>query len=140
MTNQIQAQAAKVWQTVSAPTTTETYTNTFLVTWLILKEIVYLFWLILCFGLVFSEWFWKTGYTSGSNFRDWLNNLEKPTPDRLLSQTGKAILSAGQSSVNLALSAAKEQLGIEAEMKPAEPVSPTLPQSASPPPSSTIGK
>jgi hypothetical protein len=125
MTNQIQAQATKVWKTVSDPATTETYQKTSSVTLLLLKEIAYLFWLIFCLVLVFGEWFWKTAYRSGSNFRSWLNNLEKPTTDRLLSETGKALLSAGQSSVTLALTTAKEQLGMEAEAKPAEPATPS---------------
>lgn len=131
MSQQIQTQAAKLWQTVQDPETAETYRKTGLVTWTLIKETGYLLWLVVCLVLVLGEWIWKSGYRAGWNFRDWINSLERPTTDRLLSETGKSLLTAGKTGVAIALSTAKDQLGIETEPEPvAVSAAPSIPAAA----------
>lgn len=118
MSNRIQAQATKLWQTIAAPETATTYRNVLSVTWTIVQEAAYLFWLVLCLGLVFVDWFWRLGYRSGSDLRNWVSNMEEPDPNRMLSSTGESLVTVGKTGVIKALNAAKAQLGIEAEPIP----------------------
>lgn len=126
MSTQIQTQADKLWKTVTDPSTASTYQQTANVTWNILKETGYLLWLVVCLGLVFGEWVWKTGYRTGWQFRGWVNSLnaEKPSADQLLSETGKSLLEVGKSTAAAAILAAKDQLGIENKPEPPLVVSP----------------
>lgn len=130
MTNQIQAQATKLWQTVTDPATAETYQKTGTTTWTIFKETGYLLWLVICLVLVAGEWFWKFSFQTGQNVRGWINNLEtgeKASVDQLFSQTGKNLLEASKSSMAVALSTAKEQLGIASQTTTVTPSpAPTL--------------
>ena len=133
MSNQIQTQAAKVWETIAAPETGATYQKTGVLTWTILKETGLLLWLIVCLVLVAGEWIWKTGYRTGYGFRDWLNNFERPSPDRLLSATGQSLLDVGKTGFSSVLVTAKNQLGIEVEPEPiAAPVVSAPPAPAAP--------
>lgn len=129
MTNPVQTQASKLWQTITAPDTAATYQKTGALTWAILKDTGYLLWLVLCLGLVGGEWLWKTGYKTGWDVRDWVNNLDKPKSDRPVSNSGASVSELLKSSVNSAITTAKTQLGIE-------PTAPTPPaqQVTSPPP------
>lgn len=134
MSKQIQAQAAKVWQTVSDPATAETYQKTGALTWTILKETGYLLWLVICLVLVVGEWFWKFSFENGQKVRGWINNLdtgEKASVDQLLSETGKNLLEASKSSMATVLATAKTQLGIE------EASASTTTQSSAPAPTAT---
>jgi hypothetical protein len=132
MTNPIQTQANKVWQTITAPDTAATYQKAGTRTWSILKETSYLLWLVLCLGLVGGEWIWKTGYKTGWDVREWVNNLDKPKEARFaVDATTDSTVSAGMSigeslrgAVMGAIATAKNQLGIEqttASTPPAEP-------------------
>ena len=130
MSNQIQTQAAKVWETIAAPETGATYQKTGALTWTIFRETGYLAWLVVCLVLVAGEWVWKTGYRTGYGFRNWLNNFERPSPDRLLSATGQTLLDVGMTGFAAVLSTARDQLGIEAviledDSAPALPAPPT---------------
>lgn len=127
MSKQIQTQASKVWQTVTDPATGETYKKTIDLTWTIVRETGYLVWLVICLVLVLGDWIWKTGYRTGWATREWINNLEKPSADRLLSETGKNLLEVSKSGAALAISTAKEQLGIEDTDEPL-PVSKPKPE------------
>jgi len=118
MSKQVQAQAAKLWQTLSDPGTAATYQTTLSLTWKIFAETGRLLWLVICLVLVFGEWIWKTGYRLGWGVRNWVNGLEKPSADRLLSETGKNLLEAGKAGAVMALATAKEQLGIEDTSEP----------------------
>ena len=131
MSNQIQTQSAKVWETIAAPETGATFQKTGSLTWTILKETGYLVWLVFCLTLVAGEWIWKTGYRTGYGLREWLNNFERPSPDRLLSATGQSLLGVGKNGFTAVLSTAKNQLGIEAE--PIVEESALTPAIASPP-------
>lgn len=113
--NKIQAQAAHLWQRLSAPNTGATYQQAALLTWDILKETATLLWLVICLFLVAFEWFWKTSVQLGGDFRAWLSGIEQSSPDRVVSEAGRALLSAGRNSVDYTLSQAKEQLGISLE-------------------------
>ena len=136
MSKQIQAQAAKLWQTVTDPETGATYKKTTLVTWTLIRETGYLLWLVVCLVLVLGEWIWKSGYRAGWSVREWINSFEQPTTDRLLSETGKTLLTAGKTGVAIALSTARDQLGIEAAPEPL-PDSALLTPSPSPTPIAT---
>ena len=118
MNNQIQSQAAKVWQLVKDPATGATYSKTVSTTWLILKETGYLLWLVVCLTLVFGDWIWRTGYRTGWSTREWINNFEKPSTDRVAQDAGQGLLEASKSALTGAIAKAKTQLGIEAKHEP----------------------
>ncbi len=146
----IQAQANKLWQIISNPSTAKTYQETLALTWAILKETGQLLWLVLCLGLVAGDWFWKKSYKAGQDTRVWVDTMQTKveTPDaegsdeatssaNFLSETGKSLLSAGQAGITLALNTAKQQLGIEiASEPPAKPAPvatpPAVPQVIAP--------
>lgn len=110
----IQAQFAKFWQLVSSPDTFGVYRSAVLTTWTILKEAALSLWLVVCLVLVVFEWFWRISVGTGRSARQWLNQLEGSS-DQIASETGKALLSAGKSSLSYTLNQAKAQLGFEAE-------------------------
>ena len=128
MSNQVQTQAAKVWQTITDPSTAATYQKTANVTWLILKETGLLVWLVICLGLVAGEWIWKTGYRTGWNVRGWINSLDKANTENLLNETGKSFLEVSKSAAAAAIATAKGQLGIEDKPEPPLVPSPPRPQ------------
>jgi len=136
--NQLKTQIAKVWQLLTAPSTGETYQKTLSLTWTILKETGLLLWLVLCLGLVFGEWIWKTGYKTGWSTRNWINDLEKPSADRLFSETGKSLLEAGKSGAAMVLTTAKEQLGIPVEPTPPKPPAVAPAAGSAPTPAPTV--
>jgi hypothetical protein len=109
----IKTQAALVWQLLSASETYAVYQSAISTTWAILKEAGLLIWLVICLTLVFGDWFWKTGVGAGQSARAWFNNLQEGSSDQLASETGKALMTVGKSSLLSTLSLAKTQLGIE---------------------------
>lgn len=133
--DRIKAQTDKLLQIISDPKTAGTYTQTIAITWTLLKETGYLLWLILCFGLVAGDWFWKKSYETGQSTRTWVDNLQttieantqggvgtgETGTTNLLSETSKSLLSAGQRGLDLALNTAKEQLGLEVTAMEAKP-------------------
>ena len=131
MSNQVTTQAGKVWKTITDPSTANTYQNTVKVTWNILKETGLLVWLVLCLGLVLGEWIWKTGYRTGWQVRGWINDLDKPSPDKLLNETSKSISELGKTVAASAIATAKDQLGIE--NKPEPPLVMSAPRPEAPP-------
>lgn len=131
----IQAQANKLWQLISSPSTAKTYQQTLALTWSLLQETGQLLWLVLCLGLVAGDWFWKKSYKAGQDTRVWVDTLQTKaaTPDpeaeaadvatstaNFLSETGKSLLSAGQNGLTSALNTAKAQLGMEIKAPPAK--------------------
>lgn len=123
--DRIRDQAAKFWQTLSAPETLTTYQEAGAVTWRILQELGLLLWLVLCLGLVAVDWFWKNSIQAGRNFRYWLSGLEQPSPERIASEAGKAIVSVGKGSFDYTIAQARGQLGLplQLEIPEREPVS-----------------
>jgi hypothetical protein len=128
MSNQVKTQADKLWKTITDPSTANTYQNTVKVTWNILKETGLLAWLVVCLGLVLGEWIWKTGYRTGWSVRGWVNNLDKPSPDKLLNETGKSLTELSKTVAASAIATAKNQLGIESNPEP--PLVMSAPRSA----------
>jgi len=110
--NELKAQAVKVIELLTSPSTGTTFQNAFSLASQILKEIGQLLWLILCLGLVSVEWLWKTGYSTGWKTRNWVNTLDQPGRDRVFNETGKSLLELGKTSATKAVAAAKERLGI----------------------------
>lgn len=140
MSKRLQDQASKLWHTVSDAQTTNTYQQTIAVTWSILKETGKLLWLTICFGLVAGEWFWKWSYNAGGQFRVWVTKLssqveasESQDSGEFWSETGKSLLEASKKTALSALSAAKDQLGLESSPAASSSTSaPTDPPSAPP--------
>jgi len=108
MAQPVKEQATKVWQTITAPETAETYKKTGALTWGILKDTGYLLWLVLCLGLVV----WKTGYKTGWDVREWVNNLDKTKPELPTADSGKSVLESLKTTMGNTLAAARNQLGI----------------------------
>ncbi len=115
MTNPVQTQASKIWQTLTAPETAATYAKAVTLTWTLLKDIGYIIWLVLCLGLVAGEWIWKTGYKTGWEVRDWVNNLDRPKVDTagISSESSATLVESLKEGLSNALIAAKTQLGME---------------------------
>ncbi|MDX2215152.1 MAG: hypothetical protein SFY66_17835 [Oculatellaceae cyanobacterium bins.114] len=118
MSNQISSQASKVWNIVSAPTTGDTYKQTGILTWTILRETGILLWLIVCLVLVAFDWFWTNSIWAGQRTRAWVNDLTSTKSDRLPSEAGKAILTVGKTGFASAIAQAREQLGLPEKPKP----------------------
>ncbi|MGG6294754.1 hypothetical protein ACQ4M4_10040 [Leptolyngbya sp. AN02str] len=112
MSTQISNQASKVWNTLTDPETAKTYGQTGKLTWNIIQEVGLLLWLVLCLTLVLFDWFWKNSIRLGSNTRNWIENIEKPSTDRIASETGKTLASAFSNGAAFALAQAREQLGL----------------------------
>ena len=112
--DRIKAQADKLWKLLLEPQTYATYKDFVTTTWAILREAGLLVWLTLCLFLVGFEWFWNNSLAAGRNTRNWFNNLEGSS-DQVASETGKALLSAGKSSLDFTIATAKQQLGLPAE-------------------------
>ncbi|MCU0548634.1 MAG: hypothetical protein MUC48_04730 [Leptolyngbya sp. Prado105] len=114
----IQAQFAKLLKLLTASETYGTYQSALTMTWTILRETALLGWLVICLVLVVSDWFWKVSVGAGRTTREWFNQLEGSS-EQIASETGKALLNAGKSSLGYTLNQARAQLGFE---MPPEPV------------------
>lgn len=112
MVTVIRSQAAKVWQLITNPDTIATYGQTLRLTWLLVKEVGRLLWLIICAVLVGIAWLLGTSLWAGKAFRELTEKFNEPSSEPLLNQVGKGIVAASKTSVNLALTTAMEQLGI----------------------------
>ncbi len=110
----IKAQANKLWTLVGDPQTTATYQGFVTTTWDILRETALLIWLGLCLFLVVFEWFWHNSLAAGRQSRTWLNSLDGSN-EKIAAETGKALLSAGKSSLDFTITTAKQQLGLPTE-------------------------
>ncbi len=119
MSKQLSDQADKVWEILTDPNTTSTYTQTLDVTWKIIRETGNLLWLTLCLGLVGVDWFWTRSIGAGRSFRSWLETMEKPSSDKVTAEAGKAIASVSKNGVAYVVSAARKQLGLPEKEVPA---------------------
>jgi hypothetical protein len=119
MSNQISAQANKLWQIVSAPDTASTYQKTITVTWQILKETALLLWLVVCLVLVLFDWIGSTAVKLGQQTKTWFDNLQSSNTDQMASEAGKSLLEVGKTGITSAVSLARGQLGLPE--KPATP-------------------
>lgn len=125
MSNQISSQASKLWQTLSAPTTVDTYRNTITLTWQILKETAILIWLVLCLVLVFFDWIGTVAVLTGRNLRSWFASIQETETDQIASDTGKALIEASKNSISYAISTARTQLGLPEKQPLPPPPAPT---------------
>ncbi|HEY9615725.1 MAG TPA: hypothetical protein V6C64_02720 [Microcoleaceae cyanobacterium] len=116
--DRIQAQAAKVLQLITSADTFATYQNAVAVTWKILVEAALLVWLTICLVVVVGEWGWQASVGAGRNVRAWWNSTLSSTEgsgDRVASEAGKALLTAGKNSLEFTVTQAKSQLGLQIE-------------------------
>ncbi|WP_204150195.1 hypothetical protein [Leptolyngbya sp. CCY15150] len=148
---QLKEQAAKVGQTIASAETIHAYRQAIAVTWIIIKETAILLWLTLCLVLVFGDWLYTTAISAGRGARQWFNSLQKTESDQIASETGKALLAVGQSSVSSVIAQARTQLGLPekppvqdktpasspAAQTTANPTTSSVPPSPSPDPNST---
>ncbi len=109
---QLQEQATKVWQTITGAETIATYRQAIMVTWTIIRETAILLWLTLCLVLVVGDWFYTTAVTAGRKTRQWFSSVQQAESDQIASETGKALLTAGQNSVSSIVAQARTQLGL----------------------------
>ncbi len=119
MSKQLSDQATKVWGLLTNPTTTTTYTQALDVTWIIIRETGNLLWLTFCLGLVGFDWFWTQSIGAGKTVRGWVNDMDKPSSDKVTAEAGKVIASASKNSVSYVLSTARKQLGLPEKEIPA---------------------
>lgn len=112
MSSPISVQANKVLKTLSDPATASAYQQAGAVTWTLIKETGILLWLVLCLALVAFDWFYNTAVSSGRNFRGWFDNLDQPDTNRIASEAGRALLSAGKNSLNYTIAKARVQVGL----------------------------
>lgn len=110
----LKAQANRLLALLLEPQTYAVYKNFVATTWTILRETALLVWLVICLVLVVFEWFWKFALGAGRNSRNWFNNLEGSN-EQIASETGKALLMAGKSSLDFTIATAKQQLGLTAD-------------------------
>lgn len=106
--SRIQAQAAKLWQTLNAPETFSTYKSVFAVTWNILRELFLLLWLSLMWVPVLAD----RSISLGRSTRTWINSQKESGGDRSAAEMGKAVQSALKQGFASTVSQAKRQLGI----------------------------
>lgn len=112
MSTQISAQASKLWQIVSAPSTAEIYQQALAVTVTILRETANLVWLVFCLVLVAFDWFWNNSIALGRKARAWVNRFDSADNSQKASQMGQEIMVAGRSSLDYLIAQAREQLGL----------------------------
>jgi DNA-directed RNA polymerase specialized sigma24 family protein len=118
MSNQISAQANKLWQTISAQETIATYRQALSLTGAIVRETAILVWLVLCLALVAIDWFWTSSISAGRQFRTWVDGFDKTDTQQFASEAGKALVSASKSSLLFTVSRAREQLGLPEKQEP----------------------
>jgi hypothetical protein len=111
--NELRTQTTKVIELLTSPATATTFRDAFSLVWQIIREVGQLLWLVICLGLVFVEWLWKTGYNGGWKTRNWVNNLDQPNTEQIFNETGKSLFEVTKASAAKVVASAKEQLGIE---------------------------
>lgn len=134
MSSPVSAQASKLWQLLTAPSTASAYQQAFGVTKTILQETAQLLWLLFCLILVAGDWFWRKSIAAGQYTRSWVNDLLEPkdraaTPTQTASQVWENFLASSKTLSTSLLTTAKQQLDLPTET-PSTPATPT--QSATP--------
>ncbi len=130
--DRLKAQAAKLVQLLLAADTFAAYQKALQITWEIIKETALLIWLVICLVLVLGDWFWKTATQLGQSTRSWFTNMQEVSSDQVATETGKALLTAGSSTINFTLNKAREQLGLPIPEEPPAPVEVTPPPAPKP--------
>lgn len=116
--NKIQMQIAHVWHLLFSQETAATYQKALQLTWEIIKESGKLLWLFACLFLVIFAWGMNTSVKTGQSLRSWYDEIEEPRANHFMNEAGKALMLAGSTGANLAVSQAKNQLGIIEEKEP----------------------
>ena len=81
--NLIQYRANALWDNLSSPETIEIYKQALAKTWNLLKETVILIFMLFLLLVVCVFWVWHIGFTSGREFRQWMES-ENPQPKELV--------------------------------------------------------
>ncbi|NET55832.1 MAG: hypothetical protein F6K47_06580 [Symploca sp. SIO2E6] len=113
--NKIKAQAAKVGKILFSTETWAIYKRAIVLSWNLLRELVRLIWLIICLGIFLVAWLWTNSLQVAQDLQSWYASIEEPKADHVLDAAGKELLLAGTTGAELALTHAKNQLGIEEE-------------------------
>ncbi len=136
--DRLKAQAAKLVQLLLAADTFAAYQKALQITWEIIKETALLIWLVICLVLVLGDWFWKTATQLGQNTRSWFTSLQEVSSDQVATETGKALLTAGTSTLSFTLNKAREQLGLPIPEEPPAPVAVVPPPAPQPTPAPKV--
>lgn len=113
--NKIKAQAAKVGKILFNTETWATYKKAIFLSWNLLKELAQLIWLLICLVIFVVAWLWTNSIHAAQELQTWYASIEEPKADHFLDAAGKELLLAGTTGAALALTHAKNQLGIEEE-------------------------
>lgn len=137
MSSPVTAQANKLWQLLTASSTVDSYKQAIEITGTILKETVYLLWLVFCLVLVAGEWLWHRSITAGRSTRTWINDMGKAPaapsdPGQTAGQMWQNLLSSSQSASQSLLAKARQQLDLPTTPA-ATPPAPAAKPSVAPP-------
>jgi len=113
--NKIKAQIAKVGKILFNVETWVIYKKAIVLSWNLLRELTRLIWLIICLGIFVIAWLWTNSIQAAQELQSWYASIEEPKADNFLDAAGKELLLAGTTGAALALTHAKNQLGIEEE-------------------------
>lgn len=133
--NRLKEQFQKLWATLTGDETLPTYRKALDLTWQILKETLILLWLVLCLVVVAGEWVWNGAIALVNQSKTVLEKAKDTSSDQMVTDTGKALLTASSDSVAFAIDRAKEQLGlpVQPRVKPApKPPSPSTQDKSDP--------
>jgi hypothetical protein len=133
--NRLKEQFQKLWATLTGQETLPTYRKALDLTWQILKETLVLLWLVLCLVVVAGEWVWNGAIAVVNQGKTVLDKAKDTSSDQMVTDTGKALLTASSDSVAFAIDRAKEQLGlpVQPRVKPAPKPPSADPKSAANP-------
>ena len=133
MSQKIQAQATKFWQSVVSADTIGAYAKAIDVTWTIIKEAAILIWLIICLVLVIFDWGYDVSTKAGQNTRAWWDGMSKTDSNDIAAETGKQLLAASKASLTSTISQARGQLGLPNKPKATPAIAPTTEHTQSSP-------
>jgi hypothetical protein len=117
MSSPVTVQANKLWQLLTASSTASSYKQAIEITGTILKETVYLLWLVFCLVLVAGEWLWHRSIATGRNTRTWVENMgkapaEPSDPGQTATQLWQNLLVSSQTASQSLLAKARQQLDL----------------------------
>lgn len=114
--NQITVQLGKLRRMIFTRGTAATLGESFQLLIAVLKEVLVLVWLAVCFVLVAFEWVGHRAITAGRSTRIWFSTLEDGNPQQTVSEiaadTGKSLVARSQKTIAQVMVQAKKQLGL----------------------------
>lgn len=116
LNNPLPEQVNKLRQLLFTKDTATTFGQSFRLLGVLIKEIVVLAWLALCWGIVAIGWLVnKTGQTGQLLQESWTKLQESNqnhTPSEIATETGKTVLNKGKTAIAQIMTEAKKQVGL----------------------------